>query len=570
MSPTERVKQRKPIDELGPPTPIVDRKAVLAGVIISAGLLVFAILWKLAPNPNVLGELQDFEFTVAEPDTDEFELEDPIREIIKERPEEQEMQEVEAPNIQIATVPTEVVEQDIVKSINVQIDAPEIDVLSDEIEIQDTPFEISETSEDVQFALDAIAADVAEPADIFKYEDPIPPDKPRLFTINRAPQPNRTLSVLPKAFGDQEAPSLGRLGPIDVNLFGTGDFLPTMERSGGAKAKASVDAALQWLAAHQEPSGIWKTEKYEGTEPGELAATGLAVLALMGGGHTTRKGEYRRNVLRGVEEIMRHQRDSGLITSAGANLYTHAICSIALCEAYGRANDPRIGTAAQKAVKYIEYGVNTDGGWRYTPRGTVSDLSVTAWFIQALKTAKLARIEFDSAIYSQALAFLDSVTDQGASRDSSGAIGYTFSTDQRIANSHPALTAAGMLIRQFTGTGVRNHLLVKGANLTRTNSPRWQKKDFYLWYYATYAMHNMGGEHRLWWNQRIRNVLLEHQSRQGDNAGSWDPEGAHWGEQGGRVYTTALGALCLEVYYRYSEALNSFGTAPDLDELFLE
>ncbi|MFP6612556.1 MAG: hypothetical protein VB835_09625 [Pirellulales bacterium] len=53
------------------------------------------------------------------------------------------------------------------------------------------------------------------------------------------------------------------------------------------------------------------------------------------------------------------------------------------------------------------------------------------------------------------------------------------------------------------------------------------------------------------------------------DAGSWDPKNAHWGGKGGRVYATALGALCLEVYYRYSEALNSFGAAPDLDELVL-
>mgnify|MGYP003344403264 FL=1 len=68
----------------------------------------------------------------------------------------------------------------------------------------------------------------------------------------------------------------------------------------------------------------------------------------------------------------------------------------------------------------------------------------------------------------------------------------------------------------------------------------------------------------------IRDVLLENQSHEGDTAGSWDPDRDRWGKAGGRVYTTALGALCLEVYYRYSEALNSFGTAPDLDELFFE
>jgi hypothetical protein len=45
-------------------------------------------------------------------------------------------------------------------------------------------------------------------------------------------------------------------------------------------------------------------------------------------------------------------------------------------------------------------------------------------------------------------------------------------------------------------------------------------------------------------------MLLEHQRRGADDDGSWDPVGV-WCGKGGRVYSTAMGALCLEVYYRY-------------------
>jgi hypothetical protein len=34
----------------------------------------------------------------------------------------------------------------------------------------------------------------------------------------------------------------------------------------------------------------------------------------------------------------------------------------------------------------------------------------------------------------------------------------------------------------------------------------------------------------------------------------------------GRVYTTALAALCLEVYHRYGEDLQNFGTVPGSDK----
>jgi hypothetical protein len=42
----------------------------------------------------------------------------------------------------------------------------------------------------------------------------------------------------------------------------------------------------------------------------------------------------------------------------------------------------------------------------------------------------------------------------------------------------------------------------------------------------------------------------QHPKEHGSRAGSWDLLCA-WGELGGRVYSTALLTMCLEVYYRY-------------------
>jgi hypothetical protein len=444
---------------------------------------------------------------------------------------------------------------------------------TDPTEITDAPEEVTVTADEVGWAVSPIAVEVAGPADFIKYNNPTPRDKPALYTFNQAPRPGRPIKLLPKAFGDQSAPSWGVPGPMNINLWGNSDVLRMMDRvGGGVRARTAVESCLHWLAVHQGPDGTWPAETLEGQSGASLACTALSTLAFMGGGNTIRKGEYRRNVLKGIDALIRAQKPDGHITQQGANLYTHAICTIALCESYGRARDERIGLAAQKSIDFAVKAVGADGGWRYTPNVDKSDMSVTAWFIQAMKTAKLAALKFEpQATWARSLVYVDSVTDQGASKDSNGAVTYQFQEGQSYANGHPALTAAGMMVRQISGTmGVRNHILIKGAELTKARPPSWKDKDFYYWYYATYAMHNMGSEHRIWWNQKIRDVLLENQSREGDNAGSWDPTGDKWGTRGGRTYVTALGALCLEVYYRYSEALNSFGTAPELDELFLE
>ena len=38
--------------------------------------------------------------------------------------------------------------------------------------------------------------------------------------------------------------------------------------------------------------------------------------------------------------------------------------------------------------------------------------------------------------------------------------------------------------------------------------------------------------------------------------GSWDPIGP-WGQDGGRVYSTAMMAMCLQVYFRYPKVFGA-------------
>lgn len=54
------------------------------------------------------------------------------------------------------------------------------------------------------------------------------------------------------------------------------------------------------------------------------------------------------------------------------------------------------------------------------------------------------------------------------------------------------------------------------------------------------------------WNEAMFEAIVKHQHMKGSGSrtGSWDPLCA-WGEDGGRVYSTALLTMCLEVYYRY-------------------
>ena len=117
------------------------------------------------------------------------------------------------------------------------------------------------------------------------------------------------------------------------------------------------------------------------------------------------------------------------------------------------------------------------------------------------------------------------------------------------------MTAEALVCRQLLGSSPQNQTaneavrFILGA-LPVSDRQGGGRMNFYYWYYATLALYQRQDQAWDRWNAAVQNALVETQVPAGQYAGSWSPETA-WGNYGGRVYTTAMATLCLEVYYRY-------------------
>jgi hypothetical protein len=222
------------------------------------------------------------------------------------------------------------------------------------------------------------------------------------------------------------------------------------------------------------------------------------------------------------------------------------VAAITLCEAYGMSEDPTVGEAARKAIAFISNAQNkTTGGWRYQP-GDEGDTSVLGWQIMALKSAQMAKLDVDPACFENAKKFLEKV----ARGRHGGLFAY-----QPFQNATPSMTAVGLLSQQYLGAGRDDANMREGRAYLMAHLPdNAFIRNTYYWYYATQVMHNFLGPEWDSWNRHMRRALIESQVKKGCGAGSWDPQVPSpdaWGEQGGRIVTTTLAILSLEVYYRY-------------------
>ncbi|MHC4916910.1 MAG: prenyltransferase/squalene oxidase repeat-containing protein [Planctomycetota bacterium] len=349
---------------------------------------------------------------------------------------------------------------------------------------------------------------------------------------------------------------------------GGGGRKRAVARFGGSPAtESAVEAALRWLARHQSTDGTWDVAKYDCPSGNnvrcQVGVTGLALLAFLGAGHTEKVGKFQDNVRRAQNWLISKQKANGLIAEresggAGASVgYNHACAGLALAESYGMARNAAVGKAAQKAVDYsINIHQNPYSGWRYDARSS-NDTSVTGWFVMQLKSSRIAGLKVDNTGFQGATNWINKITDKEGRGSYAGGRG-----------GSPAMTSVAMVCRQFMGEPNSSQPLIKGAAYLKGFVPDWNSAaggaklqggdaGFYYWYYGTLCMFQMGGDSWKAWNPAMKKTMLENQRKGGpmdgstdDVDGSWDPQS--WIDRyGGRVMTTALGALTLEVYYRY-------------------
>lgn len=349
---------------------------------------------------------------------------------------------------------------------------------------------------------------------------------------------------------------------------------------GGAATLPTIDAALAWLAKHQDADGKWDADEFmrhdlEGkpcTGPGnavhDVGVTGLAMLAFLGDGNTLRTGRYHDHLKRAAAWLVAQQQENGLLGMAASHdfVYDHAIATYALSEAYGLSSYRVLRPYLERAVGYLQAHRNPYGAWRYQPRDGDQDLSVTGWCVMALKSAADFGIAVDKNTFALCRTYLDQVTDPAT-----GAAGYTKRGEP--SSRHPgehatrfpvdrndAMTGVALTCRYFLGdTPAKNPGMNASAARLLTRLPRWEPErgsiDLYAWYYGSYALFQHGGAAWTEWSKALTGALVASQRKDGNSKGSWDPEHDTWGEDGGRVCTTALGVLTLQAYYRYSRVV---------------
>ena len=319
-----------------------------------------------------------------------------------------------------------------------------------------------------------------------------------------------------------------------------------LERLGGnEETEKAVSKALDWFSRNQEQDGRWSISRHGGQKGHDNAATAFAVLCYFGWGiKHNEPGKYKQTVDKALDWMIRNQEeDGGFMNKQHNGMYDHGVATMALAEAYGLTQDEKLKEPLQKAIQFIIDAQNQKhGAWDYRPRSSRIDSSVSGWQIMALRSARMAGLEVPDRPFELAAKWLNTV---GAGRNR-GIYGY----DKRNYKTD-AMVATGLFSQQLLGVSPDHPRMKESVKHLAQKMPQERRPDFYYWYYGSLSLYQNQGPVWEEWNSRMKPIWLNLQETTGLHAGSWSPRGGnHMGDMG-RVITTALATLSLEVYYRY-------------------
>lgn len=401
----------------------------------------------------------------------------------------------------------------------------------------------------------------------------------------------------------QEELSQGRQDALASSEFGNSGAFMTIGVGGGAAGQAGdpyaqrrdprkgtrvnrpprgavdgVDAALRWFKKHQSANGMWDSVNYYQNCEGEskcerggshdksdanIAATAFALRCFLGNGHDHRTpSKYRPVVEKGLAWLMEQQRSNGLW---GNRNYEHAVATMAVAEAYGMTQDGALRAPAQSGVNYLLAKQNRDGtgsgglGWDYVEPTGRNDSSVTGWCVMALKSAAMSGLDVKGGLEGSRAwlkATYELANPNHAQIDPYNGVaefGYAWKNGTWDGEQRGNRSPLGALCAVFLGHSGDSPIASTLVNYAMKNQmPATYPCNTYYLYYNTLAVFQAGGEAWKKWYETPMTMLVKSQRRDSCYDGSWDFAGTEFhGHDMGRVFSTALCCLSLEVFWLY-------------------
>jgi hypothetical protein len=333
------------------------------------------------------------------------------------------------------------------------------------------------------------------------------------------------------------------------------------------RVDVAVDHALTWLAASQRPDGSFPT-----LDTGQPAVTCLCTMAFMAHGHIGGKGPYGKQLELATEYAIHCQKANGLVTLVGpdgpeitrdvehdigvATAYNHAISSLMLSETYGSGRGDSflrlkktISNSIAATLKMQRWPKNRAvdrGGWRYLDVDKEdSDLSITGWELQFLRSARNAGFDVPKESIDEAIAYV-----RRTYSNRYGAFGYAVGDYDDFRSR--GMAGAGILAFAHAGYHNSPEAARSGEWILRNGFDEYNKFEpftrnysndryHYVLFNCCQGMYQLGGRYWEKFYPRVVHILLANQR----SDGSWAPESHFHDAQFGNAYTTALVVLCL-------------------------
>ena len=306
------------------------------------------------------------------------------------------------------------------------------------------------------------------------------------------------------------------------------------EGGGTKKGQNAVYKALKWLQKVQLDNGSWEDDP---------AHSGLALLCFLAYGATPLDQEFGETVKKSMQWLCNNLPEDRCWDRA----YSHGIATYAISEAYGMTKIPFLKNAMERGIKIIIDGQQECGGYDYNyKKGNRWDVSVSGWQFQALKAA------YVSGSSNPKLYQTMKKSREFLKKHAYGNKEFAYSNGKF---NHKNMTGIGVVSLQLLGDPSCKEVSESIETIIdkRLNGYVWEeaRKNLYGWYYDTQAVFQykvINNEYWKKWQRIFEKELVRNQHKEG----YWKVDGINYYQNlKGKIFSTTLCCLQLEVYYRY-------------------